>query len=129
MEKKYTIGELANLSGFSRRTIRFYVQKGLLEKPFGSGRGHYYTDQHLATLRKIQHYKEDQLSLEEIEIKLKSPATPKLATAITPSPELWMKIPIIPGVEISVQAGLYPLTPARLKKLQRAVQQVFKREE
>lgn len=126
MEKKYTIGELASLSGFSRRTIRFYVQKGLLPTPSGSGRGHYYTQTHLSTLEKIKHYKDDQLSLEEIEIKLKHPTSKKIDAETSPSPELWMKLPILPGIEISIQAGLHPLTPARLKKLQRAVKQIFK---
>src|SRR4029450_12323962 len=38
----YAIGELADLGGISRRTIRYYVQEGLLPPPLGLGRGNHY---------------------------------------------------------------------------------------
>ena len=33
----YAIGELADLGGISRRTVRYYVQEGLLPPPRGLG--------------------------------------------------------------------------------------------
>jgi DNA-binding transcriptional MerR regulator len=35
----YAIGDLAELAGVSRRTIRYYVQEGLVPAPLGLGRG------------------------------------------------------------------------------------------
>ena len=52
--KKYTIEELSNLTGFSRRTIRFYVQKNIIEPPSGRGKGGFYYDSHLSNLLKIE---------------------------------------------------------------------------
>ncbi len=36
--KKYTIEELCDLTGYSRRTIRYYVQSGIIDPPAGRGR-------------------------------------------------------------------------------------------
>ena len=40
--KKYTIEELSNLTGFSRRTIRYYIQENIIKPPSGRGRGGFY---------------------------------------------------------------------------------------
>jgi DNA-binding transcriptional MerR regulator len=45
--KKYTIGELAEKTGISRRAIRFYVQNRIIPPPVGLGRSSYYTQEHL----------------------------------------------------------------------------------
>ena len=51
----YNIQTLAELSGFSKRTIRYYIQKQLLPPPKGnSSRGAFYTDKHLQILERIQ---------------------------------------------------------------------------
>jgi DNA-binding transcriptional MerR regulator len=52
-EKRYTIDELTVLTGFSRRTIRFYVEKGLVEPPAGRGMGGFYGRSQLEALRRI----------------------------------------------------------------------------
>lgn len=49
--KKYTIGELAEAAGISRRSVRFYVQTGVISPPVGLGRFCFYTEQHLLTIR------------------------------------------------------------------------------
>lgn len=49
---KYSIGELADKAGVSRRAIRFYVQNGVIPPPAGLGRGSYYTDEHLTRILK-----------------------------------------------------------------------------
>ena len=49
----YNIDNLASLSGLSRRTIHYYVQRGLLAPPEGGGRGSYYTESHLKALKRI----------------------------------------------------------------------------
>ncbi len=122
-EKKYNIGQLAELSGVSRRTIRFYVQTGLLAAPAGAGRGHYYTEDHLQTLLKINALKENNLSLDEVAVTLRGPAAEESLQLLAPT--TWVRIEVCPGIEIQVQGGLYPVTPARVRKLQKFVQQLF----
>jgi DNA-binding transcriptional MerR regulator len=59
----YNIETLARLSGLTRRTIRYYVQRGLLKPPQGGGRGAYYTDEHLQRLEKIRKWSEQGVPL------------------------------------------------------------------
>ena len=40
-KKKFSLEELSELTGISRRTIRFYIQKGLMNGPEGEKRGAY----------------------------------------------------------------------------------------
>lgn len=53
----YNIETLARLAEVTRRTIRYYVQRGLIPKPEGGGRGHYYTDEHLNLIERIKAWK------------------------------------------------------------------------
>jgi len=62
-ETRYTIDDLTALTGFSRRTIRFYVEKGLVEPPAGRGRGGFYGEAQLTSLRRIAAAKAEGRSL------------------------------------------------------------------
>jgi DNA-binding transcriptional MerR regulator len=66
----YTITELTELSGVSRRNIHFYVQQALLPPPEGAGLGARYTDEHLLRLRAIPVLRNRGLRLDEIREQL-----------------------------------------------------------
>jgi hypothetical protein len=51
---RYGIGDLADLASVSRRTVRYYVQEGLLPAPFGVGRGNHYGREHLDQLLRVK---------------------------------------------------------------------------
>ena len=58
---KYTMSELAERSGVTARTIRYWIGEGLLKGPLGGkGHGAYYTDDHLKRLQTIQEMKNGQ---------------------------------------------------------------------
>ncbi len=63
---RLTIADLAQRTGESRRTIRYYIQRGLLPPPRGAKRGAWYDEEHENRLRRIQHLKSGGLSLEAI---------------------------------------------------------------
>ena len=65
--KRYRIKDLSEIAEMSRRAIRYYVQRGLLDPPLGAGRGSYYTAEHLKQLLAIKESQENGYSLEEIE--------------------------------------------------------------
>ena len=46
----FNIEYLAQKAGISRRTVRYYIQRGLLPPPLGQKRGSYYTEAHLERL-------------------------------------------------------------------------------
>src|ERR1700753_1714660 len=61
------IGELATLAGVTPRTVRYYECLGLLPPGEREGGGeHYYSDETVARLRKIDQLKQLGLSLDEI---------------------------------------------------------------
>jgi DNA-binding transcriptional MerR regulator len=97
-EKRYTIEELAEATGFSVRTIRYYIQEGLLDPPPGRGRGGYYFDSHLQRLRQIKALQEQGLKLSSIEQVLRKGQRPE----IHGERDLWVRYSIQPGVEIHV---------------------------
>ena len=70
---KYEIGELAQLSGLSVDTIRFYQSRGILMYPARQGRRAYYGADHLARLADIRTLQERGLSLREIKRRLEEP--------------------------------------------------------
>ncbi|RRJ63688.1 MerR family transcriptional regulator [Paenibacillus oralis] len=61
------IGELTERAGVTQRTVRYYESIGLLPSGEREGNGHhYYTEETVARLRKIDQLKKLGLSLEDI---------------------------------------------------------------
>ncbi len=68
MSEPYYIGELAEITGFSRKTIRYYERKGLLPEPDRNDSGYRIYDQsYVDILQFIDRAKELDLSLSQIE--------------------------------------------------------------
>ena len=65
-KKKFSLEELSELTGISRRTIRFYIQRGLMNGPEGEKRGAFYTTEHLEDLLRIKRMTEKHIPLNEI---------------------------------------------------------------
>ena len=101
-ENKYTIKELSELTGFSVRTIRYYIQEGLLEPPAGRGRGGFYFDSQLNQLRLIKSLQEKGMKIASIVEYLKMGGVKEADY----SREVWVKYEIIPGLEVSVRRDL-----------------------
>ncbi len=66
MTSNYRIGELAQKANVTKRTIHYYISKGLLPPPTGSGVGSYYGDEHLYRILLIKKLKDKYLPLEKI---------------------------------------------------------------
>jgi len=56
--RRYSLEDLADRSGIEARTIRSYIQQGLLRGPEAMGRNAYYVDHHLRRLKHIKRFKE-----------------------------------------------------------------------
>ncbi|MEE8523526.1 MAG: MerR family transcriptional regulator [Thermoanaerobaculia bacterium] len=107
-QPRYSIGELAKLGGVSRRTVRYYVQRGLLEAPTGLGRGRHYTQRHLDTLIRIRKLQEAGRPLAAIDARIgpdRKPE-PRASSFRPPRPTrfaTWTRIEIIDGVELHLR--------------------------
>ncbi len=97
----YSIGELADLADVSRRTVRYYIQRGLLPVPEGAGRGSRYTQRHLDALIEIRRLQESGRPLPEIAARLEGQPWPEPAPLpISGSLSVWTRIPLADGVEL-----------------------------
>lgn len=84
MEKKYSIGEFAKLTGITERTLRHYDQIGLLKPSEYTEYGHRkYNNQSIAQLQKILVLKFLDLPLAEISEHLKQPEQDFSKTLVT----------------------------------------------
>lgn len=118
-EGVYGIEELAGLGGVSRRTVRYYVQEGLLPAPRGLGRGRHYGPEHLERLLRVKALQEHGLTLEEVRRAL----TGRVAAA-EPPPQAasvrrsaWTRLELLPGVELLVSGERRPPSAGRLEEL------------
>ncbi len=124
-EPRFAVGELADLGGVSRRTVRYYVQEGLLPAPFGIGRGDHYGPAHLERIRQVKAFQEQGLSLDEIRVRLAAPGGDRLAAAAMradapPSPPaatVWRRVRLTPGVELHVSGDVRQPGPDALRAL------------
>jgi DNA-binding transcriptional MerR regulator len=64
--------ELADRAGVSIRTVRYYIQQGLLPKPEARGPGAHYKEEHLDRLLLIKRLQREHLPLAEIRRVLES---------------------------------------------------------
>ncbi len=118
---RYAVGELADLGGVSRRTVRYYVQEGLIPAPLGVGRGDHYGREHLDRLLQVKALQDAGRTLDEIRQLLDAGAvsTTRAAAAVArPLPrEVWRRVTVAPGVELHVSDNVRLPSPARLQEL------------
>jgi DNA-binding transcriptional MerR regulator len=70
--EEYLIGELANKTGVSVRTIRFYISEGLLPSPETRGRYTVYDEEYINRIELIKRLKEAFLPIKEIRVMLET---------------------------------------------------------
>jgi DNA-binding transcriptional MerR regulator len=129
-EERFGIEELADLGGVSRRTIRYYVQEGLLAAPLGLGRGRHWTRKHLDTLLRVKEMQERGVSLAEVRRLLEA------GSRVRPSPpepaverSAWTRLTLDDGLELSVSSRWQVPPPARLAELREFCRRHFRRPE
>lgn len=130
-----SIGELAEAAGLSRRAVRFYVQQRLLPAPLGRGRGRHYDASHLERLRKIGELQAAGHSLDAVRRILGGEPvapplpdnSPKRAGRARPAmvAELWTRVAVAEGVELSFDATKHQPDVAALLRLRDAIRATF----
>ena len=118
--RRYNIDELAELGGVSRRTVRFYVQEGLLPAPLGVGRGSHYDRSHLERLLEVKAEQEAGRSLNDIRAG-RRPSSGRFRHAAAPQRSIprsaWRRLDLAPGVELHVGSDIRLPAAGRLDEL------------
>jgi DNA-binding transcriptional MerR regulator len=128
-ERTFNLDELSGLTNLPRRTIRYYIQTGLLAKPTGVGRGAHYTTHHLDQLLEIRKWQQAGLSLERIQELLQARDNPSLLPPPLPrkagTVEVWSHLVLGEGIELMIEPNRAHLSPEQLRELAREVTAIY----
>ena len=84
MEKnRYMIGDVANLMGISRDTLRYYEKRGILSSEKGKNGYRYYTDQDISKLIGVLYQRRMDIGLDDMETLWTEDGTLDKLTEIT----------------------------------------------
>lgn len=124
----YSIDELASLVELPRRTVRYYIQQGLVDRPVGEKRGAYYEQSHLEQLLTIKKWQRAGLSLDRIREIL---VTDQTGTLPPPKPrgagtvEVWSHMVVADGIELTLEPGRSGMSPEDVRRFFRGVTALY----
>ena len=122
---KLTLRQLSESAEVPARTVRYYIQKGLLPPPDGEKRGAHYSEGHLAQLLRIRQWQDAGLSLDAISGLLMARSEPPVAPARPGAVEVRSHLIIADGLELVVAAERAKLTQSQLRKLFQSIQTAY----
>ena len=127
-QQRHTIDELSTLVELPLRTVRYYIQLGLVDRPIGEKKAAYYTAAHVDQLLTIRKWQNAGLSLERIreilaapEARLLPPPRPRGAGTV----EVWSHLVVADGLEITLEPGRAGLSSEDVRALFRGVTALY----
>lgn len=121
--RKFSLDELCTLTTLPVRTVRYYIQIGLLDRPEGEKRGAHYLARHLDQLLRIKQLSEAGVSLERIREVMhgldEAPVPPRrrLPGQVNVRSHVWLGA----GLELVIDPEEACLGPEQLRALITAV--------
>jgi DNA-binding transcriptional MerR regulator len=120
--RTFTLDELCALAELPRRTVRYYIQIGLVDRPEGETRAARYGARQVEQLLAIRKWTEAGVSLERIRELLAGgpapvPPRPRGAGTI----EVWSHLVVADGIELTLEPGRAGLSPEQARALMNGV--------
>jgi DNA-binding transcriptional MerR regulator len=131
-QDKFLINQLARQANVSVRTIRYYINEGLLPSPEVRGRYSYYDESYLLRIRLIKRLQDAFLPLKEIRLQMEALDIAEIKNLLAekdekniPASELSrLEYNILPGIKETSSAAEYitrilearPVVPGRLER-------------
>lgn len=124
--KKFTLDDLCTLSDTSKRTVRYYMQIGLVDPPIGATKAAHYLHHHLSQLLTIRKLSDAGVSLERIREVLSGEVPPVPPRQRQPgSVEVRSHLFIADGIELEISPDQAGLSPQQVRTLVRAVMKTY----
>ncbi len=124
--KTFSLDELCVLTDLTKRTVRYYIQIGLLSGPIGETRAAHYLAEHLSTLLRIKTLTESGISLERIREVLTEGEEPLPTRRRKPgSVDVRSHVLIAEGVELQISPEEADLSPEQTRSLIRAILKAY----
>ena len=123
---QYTLNELCVLADLPVRTVRYYVQNGLVERPEGETRAARYGARHLEQVLLIKKWTMAGVSLDRIREMLHGEVPPVPARPKKPgSIEVCSHLHIADGLEIIIEPTRAQMTPEQVRQFIRGVMTLY----
>ena len=120
--KTFSLDELCLLVDYPKRTVRYYIQLGLVSRPVGEARAAKYTGEHLSQLLRIKKLSEDGVSLDRIREVLAGEESPVPPRKRQPGEvEVRSHIFVAPGIEIQIAPEEADMSPEQVREFVREV--------
>lgn len=126
MSQTYVLSELCALVDLPVRTVRYYVQEGLVDRPQGETRAARYGEKQLEQLRLIKKWTTAGLSLDRVRELLAgegsdAPERAKRRGAV----EVVSRLTIDDGIELVIEPSRAGMTPEQVRAFSREVMRIF----
>lgn len=124
----HSLDELATLVDLPQRTVRYYIQLGLVDRPDGETRAARYGARHVEQLLQIRKWTDAGVSLERIRELLSGavpPVPPRPRSAGTV--EVWSHLVVADGIELILEPTRAGLSPAAARALCASVMEIYQR--
>jgi len=124
--QSFSLDELCALTDLSKRTVRYYVQLGLVNRPEGETRAAKYSPQHLEQLLLIKKWTAAGVSLDRIRELLQGGPAPVPDRGRRPgSLEVCSHLHVAEGIELVIEPTRAGLSPEQLRSFVRSVMQAY----
>lgn len=122
----FSLDELCALTDLTKRTVRYYVQIGLVNRPEGETRAAKYSPQHLEQLLLVKKWTAAGVSLDRIRELLQGGSAPVPERGPAPGAiEVCSHLHVANGVELVIEPTRAGLSPEQLRQFVRAVMQAY----
>lgn len=126
--QSFTIDQLSEISGISKRNIRFYVSKKLVPPPVGETRASRYDASHLEALERIKAYQAKGQSLAFIQSVFEKARQRDKLTKEKASEDCYYELPVAKGIFIKFHAHDCPLNQNERISLAKKINQLIEKQ-
>lgn len=125
--RSFTLDELSTLVDLPKRTVRYYIQLGLVDRPEGETRAARYGPRHVEQLLVVRKWTDAGVSLERIRELIAGeaptvPPRPRVAGTV----EVWSRVVIADGIELELEPSRAGLSPEAARALFDGVMKLYR---
>jgi len=121
--KTYSIDELCVITNLPKRTVRYYIQLGLVDRPIGETKAAHYLSKHLDQLLRVKKLTEARVPLDQIRQLIEAGKDEVVSTSRRQPGSVQVKthLYISPGIELLISAEESGLKPEQMRELLKTV--------
>jgi hypothetical protein len=121
MDTTFTLDQLSALTDLPLRTIRYYIQLGLVDRHEGDRKHARYTQKHLDQVLQVRAMADQGMPLERIKQLINGITTPVPPPKAAGDIYVISRVFIAPGVELHIEPQMAGLSPEKLRLFVRSV--------